>query len=125
MTAINLTFGFILIALGVGSYVASGADSVTALIPAFVGLVLIVCGLLARLGKVMRMIFAHLAVLIGLLGGIGGLAMSIPKLASGAELARPLAVYMQLAMGFVLLVYTVFCVRSFIAARRARHVTTA
>lgn len=125
MTAINLTFGLLLIALGIGSYVASGADSVTALIPAFVGAVLIVCGLLARLGKVMRMIFAHLAVLIGLLGGVGGLAMSIPKLASGADLARPLATYMQLAMGLVLLVYTVFCVRSFIAARRARNITTA
>ncbi len=120
MTAINIIFGSILIALGIGSFVVSGAESPTALIPAYVGVVLIVCGLLARLGKVMRMIFAHLAVLIGLLGGIGGLAMSIPKLAAGAELVRPLAVYMQLAMGIVLLIYTVFCVRSFIAARRAR-----
>lgn len=123
MTAINLTFGFILIALGVGSFVASGAESPTALIPAFVGVVLVVCGLLARLGHVMRMIFAHLAVLIGLVGGVGGLVMSISKLASGAELARPLATYMQLAMGLILIVYTVFCVRSFIAARRARTIT--
>jgi hypothetical protein len=125
MTAITTTFGTLLILLGLAGYLGSGAESPTALIPAFVGIVLIICAALTRLGHVMNLIFAHLAVLIGLVGGIGGLAMSIPKLASGAELARPLAIYLQLGMGLILVVYVIFCVRSFIAARKARHLSTA
>lgn len=120
MTSITLTFGTLLVLLGLGGYFGTGAESPTALIPSFVGIVLIICAALARMGRVMNLIFAHVAVLIGAVGGIGGLAMSLPKLLSGADLARPFAVYLQLAMGLILIVYTILCVRSFIAARKAR-----
>ncbi len=123
MTAITTTFGTLLILLGLGGYLGTGAEHPTALIPAGVGMVLIICAALARLGGIMNLIFAHVAVLLGLLGGIGGLAMSIPKLISGEELLRPLAIYMQLGMGIILTIYVVFCVRSFIAARKARTAT--
>lgn len=124
MLTTHLLFGFILIALGVGSYLATGADSVTALIPAFAGAALVVFGLLARMGHVMNLIFAHLAVLLGVVGALGGIVMGVRKLASGVPLDGSIAPYMQLAMGLILLVYVVFCVRSFIAARRTRQVTT-
>ncbi|MGC1479755.1 MAG: hypothetical protein WA771_04575 [Chthoniobacterales bacterium] len=124
MFAIHLLFGLILIVLGAVSYFITGADSPTALIPAFVGAALVLFGALARMGHVMNLIFAHLAVLLGVVGALGGLGMSIPKLMSGVELVRPMAIYMQLAMGLILFVYVIFCVRSFIAARRARQATT-
>ncbi len=123
MTAITTTFGTLLILLGLGGYFATGAEHVTALIPAVVGIVLIICAALARLGGIMNLIFAHLAVVIGLVGGVGGLVMSVPKLFSDQEKLSNLAVYMQLGMGIILLVYVIFCVRSFIAARKARTAT--
>ncbi len=120
MTSITLTFGTLLILLGLGGYFGTGADSPTALIPAAVGIILIICAALARMGRVMNLIFAHVAVLIGAVLGVAGLAMSVPKLLSDTPPTNPIAVYLQLGMGIILVVYTIFCVRSFIAARKAR-----
>ncbi len=120
MTAITTTFGTLLILLGLGGYFGTGAESPTALIPAAFGIVLIIFAALARLGRVMNLIFAHLAVLFGLFGGVSGLVMSIPKLFSDQEKLTNVAVYLQFGMGLILVVYVIFCVRSFIAARKAR-----
>ena len=63
----------------------------------------------------------HVAVLVGLLGTLGGLGMGLPKL--GALIAgtaeRPLPAGMKIAMGVVCLVFLELCVKSFIDARRA------
>ena len=48
MPSTTRLFGLILIVLGVASYVLTGRTSVTALIPAFFGAVLVVCALVAR-----------------------------------------------------------------------------
>jgi uncharacterized YccA/Bax inhibitor family protein len=68
------------------------------------------------------MIFMHIAVTVGLLGFLGGAVMPIVEIvkAHGAPLAHPLAVYEQLLMGVISLIFVALCVRSFIAARRAR-----
>ena len=114
--------GLLLSLMGAYGYFGTGTHSVTALIPAFFGIPLLVCGVLAR-NDGMRKIAMHVAVTLGLIGFIGAAARAIPKLpalfAGTAE--KPLAVEMQSAMALVCLIYVVMCVRSFIAARKARE----
>ena len=57
MQRLTLVIGGILVVLGVVAYVATGAASVTALIPAFVGLLLVICGLIAGRGERARKVF--------------------------------------------------------------------
>ena len=56
--------------------------------------------------------------LIGFLGSVPGL-LKLGALAAG-EAERPMAVGMQAAMAVLLAIYIALCVRSFIAARKAR-----
>jgi hypothetical protein len=121
MAKVTIGFGVGLIALGVVGYIGSGADSITALIPSFFGLVLAGLGWAAR-STARRAAVMHVAVLlavIGILGSIGGL-LDLPDLVAGDDVDRPWAVAVQSIMALALLVYVVLAVRSFVAARRAR-----
>jgi hypothetical protein len=111
-------FGIILILLGVASYSLTGRTSVTALIPAFFGAVLLVCAIVARANEGARKHAMHAAVAIGLIGAIAALARGVPAALSG-DPTRP-AVMAQLAMGVLLMIYVALGVNSFIAARKAR-----
>src|SRR5262249_25133685 len=95
--------------------------SVTALIPAFIGVPLILCGLVAKQEK-HRMHAMHAAVLIGLLGGLAAGGRAIMKLnevvSDDPTIHR--APRFALLTGVVCFIYVAFCVRSFIAARRRR-----
>ena len=110
-------YGLILIVLGIASYVGTGRTSVTALIPAFFGAVLLVCSIVARTSEAARKHAMHAAVAVGLIGGLAALARGIMGALAGKN--GP-AVYAQLAMGLLLLIYVALGVQSFIAARRAR-----
>jgi hypothetical protein len=61
-------FGLILIVLGVASYQLTGRTSLTAMIPAFFGVVLVACAMIARAGESARKHAMHAAVAVGLLG---------------------------------------------------------
>jgi len=111
-------YGLILIVLGIASYVGTGRTSVTALIPAFFGAVLLVCSVVARTSEAARKHAMHAAVAIGLIGGLAALARGLPAAFRG-DATRP-AVMAQLAMGVLLLIYVALGVQSFIAARKAR-----
>ena len=111
-------FGLILIVLGVASYVLTERTSVTALIPAFFGAVLLVCAMIARANEGARKHAMHAAVAIGLIGALAALGRAIPSVIAG-ETSRP-AVMSQIAMGVLLLIYVAMGVQSFIAARKAR-----
>ena len=111
-------FGIILILLGVASYSLTGRTSVTALIPAFFGAVLLVCAIVARANEGARKHAMHAAVAVGLLGALAALARGVPA-AIGGDAARP-AVMSQLVMGILLVIYVALGVQSFIAARKAR-----
>src|SRR5688572_17957518 len=111
-------FGIILILLGVASYVLTDRTSVTALIPAFFGAVLLVCALIARANEGARKHAMHAAVAVGLIGALASLARGVPAALAG-DAARP-AVMSQLVMGVLLLIYVAMGVQSFIAARKAR-----
>ena len=123
MAKITIAFGLILIVLGVAVFLATGSHAPTSLIPAFFGVVLGICGLLANTSNnKKRMLFMHIAVTVGLLGFLGT-AKSIYdafRLLSGAEVLRPVAVEEKAAMAVLMLAFVLLCVRSFIAARRAR-----
>ncbi len=119
MAKITIGLGFLLIALGLGSYFGTGRASATALIPAFFGLPLLLVGLVA-LQERMRKTAMHIAVILGLLGFAGTVRglMKLPVLLTGGELERPAAVAVQAAMAIVCLVFVLLCVGSFVRARR-------
>jgi len=111
-------FGLILIVLGVASYVLTDRTSVTALIPAMFGAVLLICALIARANEGARKHAMHAAVAVGLIGAVAALARGVPAAMTG-DVSRP-AVMSQLVMGVLLLIYVAMGVQSFIAARKAR-----
>ncbi len=117
MAATTRYFGLILIVLGVASYVLTGRTSVTALIPAVFGAVLVICALVAR-NEAARRHAMHAAVAVGLIGALAALGRGVPAALDGGA-TRP-AVLSQLVMGVLLLIYVGLGVQSFIAARKAR-----
>jgi hypothetical protein len=123
MAKITISFGVVLILLGIFGFAGSHGHAPTALIPAVVGLLLGIFGFLAITEDAKkRMLFMHIAVTLGLLGFLGT-AKSIYDfilMVQGTQFPHPLAVKEKAAMAVLLLVFVILCVRSFIAARRAR-----
>lgn len=121
MTRTTLGVGVLLVLLGVGTYVGTGFDSWTALIPALAGLLLLACWGLARTpGR--HGLGLHLAMVVALLGALGTLmnVVQLPDAISG-DAERPAAVWESVVMFVVLVAYLVLGVRSFVAARRDRE----
>ena len=121
MATTTIGFGVVLILLGIGGYFGSGMVSLTALIPAAFGLLLVIFGALAK-DDSRRKMAMHIAVLVGLLGFLGtvsGLA-ALPAVLAGGQVERPMAVIAKSIMAVLMAVYVALCVRSFINARRSR-----
>jgi TRAP-type C4-dicarboxylate transport system permease small subunit len=127
MARLTIVFAVLLAVLGVAYFVMTGSVHKTALIPVWFGVALGVCGLLAKTEDARRrMLWMHIAVTVGLLGFLfpairGGMALAKAH-SSGVELAAGTAhaVHEELIMAAICLVFVLLCVRSFIAARRAR-----
>jgi hypothetical protein len=119
MAQFSVRVGVVLIVLGIGAYVLSGMVSMTAMIPAAFGLVILLLGLAGRQEsrRKMTMHVAMLVALVGIIGSVDGLA-DVPALVSGGVLERPAASIAKALMAVVLIVYLVMGVRSFVAARR-------
>jgi hypothetical protein len=124
MAKTAIIFGILIALISPVSMVAAGHFTGTAMIPAGFGIALILLGVLA-LKPGLRMHAMHGAALVGVIGALGGLGMSVPKLLRSAPLERPLAVYAQLAMGILATIFVVLTVKSFIDARRARRTLAA
>ena len=123
MAKTTIMFGVVLILLGIFGFVATGSHAPTALIPAFVGLILAILGFLAMTDDAKkRMLFMHIAVTLGLLGFLGTVKSIYDyiRMLQGMQFPHPVAVEEKAAMSVLLLIFVIFCVRSFIAARRAR-----
>lgn len=124
MSKIAIFFGAALAALGAWGYIGTGSKYPTALIPCYFGAALALCGILASSEDTKRrMLWMHIAVTIGLLGFLGT-AKSIydaARLFGGAQFPFPAAVEAKSAMSILCLAFVGLCVRSFIAARRARR----
>lgn len=114
--------GVLLILIGIGGYaygLVNGSASLTALIPAVLGLILAVLGFVATGREGLRKHLMHGAVVVGLLGFLAtvGSFLKIPALLAGTA-ERPAALLVQFATALVCLVFVVLCVKSFIDARR-------
>lgn len=120
MAKIAIVFGILITLISPVSMIAAGHYTPTALIPGAFGVVLILLGAVA-LKPNLRMHAMHGAALVGLLGVLGGLGMSIPKLLKSEPLARPIATYSQLALGILAAIFVGLTVKSFMDARRARR----
>ena len=125
MAKVTLVFAVLLIALGLIGFIGTGSQYPTALIPAFLGLLLGIFGALSfSPNPSRRKLFMHIDVtlaLLGFLGTIMGLFQWFQMLA-GAVVKNPPATESKAAMALLCLVYVILCVRSFIAARKARLV---
>jgi len=124
MPSTSIIFGFLLILLGVFGYgygTMNGNASLTALIPAIFGVLLIAFGTAARSRENLRKHLMHGAVLVGLLGFLATASsfLKIPALSAGTA-ERPAAVITQMAMAVICLAFVILCVKSFIDARRNR-----
>jgi uncharacterized membrane protein HdeD (DUF308 family) len=116
-----MVFGVLLIALGAVGY--AEIHFIHAAIPGFFGFALVICGMLATTTNLKhRARWMHGAVLVGLLGFLGTV-MSLPRIvqmAAGKTIVNPVGAEDQAATCVLCLVFVLLCVRSFIAARRAR-----
>ncbi|MCB1019726.1 MAG: hypothetical protein H6509_12625 [Bryobacterales bacterium] len=123
MAKTTMLFGALLILLGVVGWVGSGMESPTALIPSAFGLLLLIAGG-AALNENRRKHAMHGAAMVGLLGFLGSASglLQLPALLGGAEVARPAAVASKSAMAVLSAIFVALCVRSFIAARKARKI---
>lgn len=105
--------GILLILLGIISYFATGMVSVTALIPAFFGIVFVILAWLANKKESWSQHIMHGSVLlaiIGIIGSIGGLFDLIGGIVSASAIAKSI-------MALLLIIYLVMAIKSFIDAR--------
>jgi hypothetical protein len=134
---ITIAFGAALTIQGLVGYLLAeaqaqfgltGTKGLTALIPSLFGVVLMVCGVLARREHLRKHVM-HAAVLVGLIGFLTPAIMAAPKLPAlfrDGHVTRPdgsdatLAVEMQLIMAVICLVFVGLCVNSFVQARLLR-----
>ncbi len=126
MAKITVVFGLLLIGNGVYGYTASDSGSWTALIPAFVGAVLLLCGVVAAAKPKLNMHFMHVSALIGLLGclaALGRLVSSFFKEEQNGLVQADLGL-VQANLGLMALLcggYVFVCFRSFKEAGRRRR----
>ena len=120
----NLTFlcSTLLIITGLVGYLAweaigASTQSVTSLIPAFVGGLMLLGGLIALKKNMLGM---HIAVTFSLLGALAGLGRLVPGLIKGSISFSDAAPKLILVITVICVFFTIMAVRSFIAARRAR-----
>ena len=128
MPVVTVVFGLLLIALGVWSYWGGALGlweplgfasperlSATALIPAYVGLTLVVLGLLAFKESLLKHTM-HLASMVGLLG----LLAAVGRLATTGN-TKGVGGISLMTMTLVCGVFVALCVNSFVQARRRRR----
>lgn len=114
----NLTtnYGLFLLSWGLIVTYISEAQSFTSFLPAMLGLALLVSGEMAKHPQANRKLWMHVAVTFGLIGALGGTRFFM-VMGDGLTFASS-SMLMLFLTGAA---YTALCVRSFIAARKARE----
>ena len=115
MPKISLVVGILLVVQGVGFYVGTSSRSITALIPAFVGLPILVLGIVA-LKESARKHAMHVAAVMAMLGFLA----AVGRMAS-VGLSISAAGISVLIMALLTGVFLVLCIKSFVDARRRQQ----
>jgi prepilin signal peptidase PulO-like enzyme (type II secretory pathway) len=118
MAKITIVFGVLLVALGIVGFLPHRAG--TALIPAVVGVILLVAGAVAQARPNLRMHVMHVAVLVALLGCLAAIGRIVMSISKGTFGENKLAAASLGGMALLTFVFVLLCVKSFIDARRAR-----
>ena len=105
----------VLIVLGIVVTAASDSNSVTSLIPAFVGLVYTILGIAGKQKPELNHHFMHGAAMLSLLAILGSLGSLIGRSGSGW------AVFSQIATSVISAFFLVLAIQSFKEARAARE----
>ena len=125
MAKVTVTFGVLLIILGLVGFIGTGSVHPTALIPTWFGLALVAGGFLSNSSsETRRKIFAHINVTVGLLGFLGAVGSALHNYGHNRSLGLDpdyKAMTYQLIMAGLMLIYVNLCVRSFIQARSSRQ----
>lgn len=120
MAKVSIGFGIVLIVIGIIGFLP--AYSGTALIPAYTGIAMAICGAIA-LNPAARKHAMHAAVMVGLLGFLMSAGRLVAVLLSGnAPSAR--GFFSLGSMAILTFVFVLLCVRSFIDARRKTELGT-
>ena len=119
MAPYTVGVGVLLVALGAWGYLGAAEEhrSGTALIPAYLGLALVLLGLLAFKDSLRKHVM-HAAAALGLVGLLASGGRLAARLAGGGTLDR--AALASGGMALLCAVFVALCVNSFVQARRAR-----
>jgi fucose 4-O-acetylase-like acetyltransferase len=123
MAKLTIGFGILLVLLGIVGFVETGSAHPTALIPTAIGVLFVLFGAMANTeDSKKRMLWMHISVTVALLVFLGMIPAAIDtiRLSRGVSFPHPAAVVEKGALALFSLIYVLFCVRSFISARRAR-----
>ena len=121
MPSTSIICGVLLILIGIAGYingVINDKASVTALIPAFFGIVMLLLGVLAGMKEGLRKHLMHAAIVVALLGFIATAARLVPRLSGITFKAAEIS---QIAMALICLVFVILAIKSFADARRAKE----
>ena len=121
MAKVSIVFGLILIILGLVSYFGISSESITALIPAFLGVPILFLGFLSINEKYLKhsMHAAAVLMLLGFGGTVSGL-IKFFRMLGGEIFERPSAITIQAIMAVICLMFLVLAIKSFIDARRGK-----
>lgn len=121
MAKVSIVFGLILIILGLVSYFGISSESITALIPAFLGVPILILGFLSLKEKYLKhsMHAAAVLMLLGFGGTVSGL-IKFFRMLGGEIFERPSAITIQAIMAVICLIFLALAIKSFIDARRGK-----
>jgi len=121
MAKFSIILGIILIALGLASYFGMSSESITALIPTFFGIPVLILGFLALNEKYLKhaMHGAAVLMLLGFAGTVSGL-IKFFRMIGGEVFERPSAITIQAIMAVLCLIFLIFAIKSFVDARKKK-----
>ena len=117
MENIAMIYGIFLIVWGIGVTILSDSQSITSLIPAIFGLLIIILSFFAKKFPDRKKLLMHIVVLIGLIIFLGGLDL-IRGLIQGNIFVNLWASSSKFMMIISGLVFTILCIKSFIFNRK-------
>lgn len=119
MAKLAIAFGVIFILMGLYGYFGISSESITALIPTFFGIPMLIFGWLGLNEKYLKHAMHGVAVLT-LLGFAGTSVRILPAFFSNESIKSPAAFTMQAIMAILCLIFLILAIKSFIDARKNR-----